>query len=162
MAGTCNVYAKSHNGTRTRIKVVIKNYARASSYAGTHLRDNDIYALVTDYKTPMQNIAEYYSTHRLKGDNIIRFTLNDEAEVVITPKSADIGNLRKDIETLLVDFPYYISIEVQSTAVEYILYMEDNKKSPRGEVRFWFNNNCSAWQNVQIASHWTARRRYPI
>lgn len=66
--------------------------------------------MVTDYRTQMQNIAEYYSIHRPKDNEKISFQLNEEAEVVIAPVNADIGNLRKDIETLLIDFPYFIKI----------------------------------------------------
>ena len=161
-AGICSVYAKAHNGTRTKIKVIVKNYARAKSYDGRFLGENDIFALVTDYKTQIQNIAEYYSIHRLIKNEMIHFTLNDDAKVVITPEKADIGNLKKDIETLLVDYPYYIDIEVRSTSVTFVVRKEDSASSLRGEVCFFFDNNCSSWQNIRIASHWTAWRLRPI
>ena len=161
-AGRCNVYAISHNGTRTKVKVTVKNYARAKSYTGTHLRENDIYMLVTDFKVPMQNIAEYYSIHRPKENETIRFSLNDEAEVVIIPQNADIGNLQKDIKTLLVDFPYYIDIEVRETAIEFRLKLEDSKSSLPAYVTFRYDNDCSAWKRIRIASHWEAYRFRPI
>ncbi len=160
-AGTCSVYAKAHNGTRTKIKVIVKNYARAKSYDGKYLGQEDIYLLITDYKRQMQNIAEYYSTHRIKKGNII-MSLNKDAEVVMTPPDADIGNLQKDIETLLVDFPYYISIKVYVGFVDFILRQEDSKASIPGHVIFWCDTNCNKWETVQIASHWVAYRRYPI
>lgn len=161
-AGTCSVYAKAHNGTRTKIKVIVKNYARAKSYDGNYLEVKDIYLLVTDYKRQIQNIAEYYSIHRIKMGEKISLSLNKDAEVVITPPDADIGNLQKDIETLLVDFPYYISINVYGDFVDFILRQEDSKASIPGHVIFWCDTNCNKWETVQIASHWVAYRRYPI
>lgn len=160
-AGTCSIYAKAHNGIRTKIKVIVKNYARVKSYDGNYLEVKDIYLLVTEYKRQMQNIAEYYSTHRIKKGNIL-ISLNKDAEVVITPPDADIGNLKKDIETLLVDFPYYISIKVYVGFVDFILWQEDSEASIPGHVSFWFDNNCSDWETIKIASHWVAYRRYPI
>ena len=159
-AGICSVYAKAHNGTRTKIKVIVKNYARAKSYDGKYIGQKDIYMLITDYKRQMQNIAEYYSTHRIKKGNII-MSLNNDAEVVMTPPDADIGNLQKDIETLLVDFPYYIRIKVYAGSVDFIIWQEDNAASIPGHVIFWFDTNCNKWESIQIASHWVAYRWYP-
>ncbi len=159
--GRCNVYAISHNGTRTKVKVIVKNYARAKSYDGTHLRENDIYILVTDFKVPMQNIAEYYSVHRLRKNETIRFQLDDEAKVVISPANADVGNLRNDIETLLIDFPYFIDIEVDSSCVGYTLHLTEDEKDSYGRVEFWFDNNCLQWRG-RIASHWMGYRFAPI
>lgn len=161
-AGTCSVYAKAHNGTRTKIKVIVKNYARAKSYDGKYIGQKDIYMLITDYKRQMQNIAEYYSIHRVKKGEKISLSLNKDAKVVITPPDADIGNLQKDIETLLVDFPYYISINVYGDLVDFILWQEDSEASIPGYVRFFCDNNCNKWESIQIASHWVAYRRYPI
>ena len=161
-AGTCTIYAKSHNGTRTKIKVIVKNYARAKSYDGNYLGQKDIYLLITDYKRQIQNIAEYYSTHRREKGKQISISLNEDAEVVVTPADADLGNLRKDIETLLVDFPYYISIKVYVGFVDFSLWQEDSETAIPGHVRFFFDNNCSEWESIRIASHWVAHRRYPI
>ncbi len=110
----------------------------------------------------MQNIAEYYSIHRPKRGNPIRFDLNDEAELVITPVNADIGNLRKDIETLLIDFPYHINITVYSGSVDYKLHFTGDEKDSYREVSFVFDNNCKEWPNLRIASHWTALNFYPM
>ncbi len=158
--GTCNVYAKSHNGARTKVQVIVRNYARVKSYYNYN-KDMDIYLLIADYKKQIQNIAEYYSIHRVNNNETIEFTLNDKAQVVISPANADIGNLKNDIETLLVDFPYFISIDVTVGGVDFILRLEDNEDSLPGHVRFWFNNNCNEWPYLQIASHWTAFRFRP-
>ena len=159
--GSCYVYAKAHNGLRAKVRVTVKNYARVKEYYGQYLNEDDIYLLVTEYRTPMQNIAEYYSINRLPRGKIIEFTLNDEAEVVTTPANADIGNLRKDIETLLVDFPYFIDIKVHCDSVDFILRKEDNVKTVPGYVYFYFDNDCSEWL-YQAASHWRAVRRAGI
>ena len=159
--GSCYVYAKAHNGLRAKVKVTVKNYARVKEYYGPYLNQDDIYLLVTEYRTPMQNIAEYYSINRLPRGKIIEFTLNDEAEVVTTPANVDIGKLRKDIETLLIDFPYFIDIKVHCDSVDFILRKEDNKKIAPGYVIFYFDNNCDGW-GFQAASHWEAVRRAGI
>ncbi len=159
--GSCHVYAIAHNGTRTKIKVVVKNYAKVKEYYNYN-RGRDIYTLITDYKTPMQNIAEYYSIHRPKIGSPIKFRLNDEAEVVVTPQNADIGSLKKDIETLLIDFPYFVSVDVSAKAVEYKLHLTEEEKVSYREVRFWFDDNCSKKQSYKIASHWTGLRFYPV
>ena len=160
-AGSCSVYAKSHNGTRTKLDVTVKNYARTGSYAGTYMREDDIYALLTDYKAQAQNIAEYYSIHRIKKGNTITFDLDKEAKVAITPENADIGALQKDITALLTNFPYHISIKVLCDGVLFYIWKQDGKDERRGEVIFWFDNDCSSmW--IRIASHWTAcRSNYP-
>ena len=154
-AGKCNVYAMSHNGTRTKVEVIVKNYARVKDYYNYNI-DTDIYVLIAEYKEQIQRIAEYYSINRIKDDSSIYFKLNNDAQVVVTPKNADIGDLIKDIETLLIDFPYDISIEVTATGVEFILKLEDTKEALPAHVRFWFDNDCNEWWDIQIASHWTA------
>ena len=110
----------------------------------------------------MQNIAEYYSIYRLKNRKTIKFLLNDEAEVVTIPANVDIGNIKKDIETLLIDFPYHISIGVSENAVKYRLNFTEDEKDSYREVRFWFDNNCKEWTDLRIASHWTALNFYPM
>ena len=160
--GSCYVYAKAHNGLRAKVKVTVKNYARAGGYYGTYIKEDDIYILVTEYKTQMQNIAEYYSINRLKPRNPIEMKLNNDAEVVITPSNTDISQLKKDIETVLVDFPYHISIKVNADFVEFDVRKQDSQDSLLGYVRFWFDNDCSEWESLQIASHWEAFRYRPI
>ncbi len=159
--GKCNVYAIAHNGTRAKVKVTVKNYARVKEYYNYN-KGEDIYALITDYKVPMQNIAEYYSIHRPRKGETIKFRLNDDAEVVITPQNANIGNLRKDIETLMIDFPYHISMTVYPGSIDFRLHLNEDEKNSYREVSFYFNNNCKEWQNIRIASHWTGRGFYPI
>ena len=156
--GNCCVYAISHNGARTKIKVVVKNFARVGEYYN-YGDEIDIYTLITEYKTQIQNIAEYYSINRPKEDEVIKFDLNDDAKVVITPSNADIGNLQRDIETLLVDFPYYISIKIDAGCVSFVLRKEDSNKSIPGYVRFFFDQDWEGW-SVQIASHWIGYRFY--
>lgn len=160
--GICYVYAKVHNGLKTKVKVTVKNYARVGSYYGTYIKEDDIYILVTEYKTQMQNIAEYYSINRLKPENPIEMKLDNDAEVVISPSNADIRYLKKDIESLLVDFPYHISIKVNADFVEFDVRKQDSQDSLLGYVRFWFDNDCSNWESLQIASHWEAFRFRPI
>ena len=159
--GSCHVYAIAHNGTRTKIKVIVKNYAKVKEYYNYN-RGRDIYTLITDYKTPMQNIAEYYSIHRLESGKEIKFWLNDEAEVMVMPQNADIGDLREDIETLLIDFPFFIKITVCCDSVEYRLNLAEEEKVSYRQVEFLFDNNCSQWQSIQIASHWIGYRFYPV
>lgn len=159
--GTCNVYAKSHNETRTKIQVIVWNYAKVKNYYN-YGKENDIYVLITDYKTQIQNIAEYYSIHRINKGETILFTLDNDAQVIISPSNADIGKLRKDIETLLVIFPYFISVEIGCDGVTFELQQEDNQESLTAYVDFFFNRTCNEWPNIQIASHWTAYRFQPI
>ena len=61
----------------------------------------------------------------------------------------------------MVDFPYYIRIEVTCDGVEYILKKEDKEDALPAYVTFFFDNDCNQWENIQIASHWTAHRNYP-
>ena len=156
--GKCSIYAMSHNGAKTAVTVIVKNYAKEDDFYN-YGREDDIYTLITDYKSQIQNIAEYYSIHRIGEDDEIYIDLDDHANVVITPSNADIGNLKEDIEKLLVDFPYYISIEVTCNSVDFVLRKEDSKEALRGDVIFWFDNDCSQWSG-QIADHWEAHRFY--
>ena len=157
--GKCYVYAVAHNGAKTRITVVVKNYAKPKNYYNCWEED-DLYTLVYDYTNSIQNIAEYFSINRLKENEKIKIELNDDAEVVITPKARFDEKINKEIENLLVNFPYYISIKIYEDRVEFISKKEDEKTSLSGYVRFWFNDDCSAW-STQIASHWEAVRFYP-
>ncbi len=158
--GSCSIYAKAHNGAKTEVKVNVKNYAKEDDFYN-YSREDDIYTLITDFKPQIQDIAEYYSIHRIGEGNVIYMDLDDHANVVITPENADIGNLRKDIEKLLVEFPYYISIEVHCDSVDYILKKEDTKEALEAYVYFWFDNDCSEFWDIQIGPHWTAYRFYP-
>ncbi|MDE6760370.1 MAG: Ig-like domain-containing protein [Lachnospiraceae bacterium] len=158
--GSCSIYAKAHNGAKTEVKVNVKNYAKEDDFYN-YSREDDIYTLITDFKPQIQDIAEYYSIHRIGEGNVIYMDLDDHANVVITPENADIGNLREDIEKLLVEFPYYISIEVYCDRVEYILRKEDSDESLKAYVVFWFDNDCNEWWSIQVGPHWTAYRFYP-
>lgn len=168
--GKCRVYAMAHNGAKTAVAVTVKNYAKEDDFYN-YGREDDIYTLITDFKPQIQNIAEYYSIHRIKKGEVIYIDLDDDANVIITPDHLDddvitmpdianIGELKKDIEKLLVDFPYYISIEIYCDRVEYILKKEDSEKSLKGYVIFAFDDDCSQWSG-QIADHWEAYRHYP-
>ena len=157
--GKCSVYAVSHNGAKKTIKVSVKNYAQDVDFYN-YGREDDIYTLITDYKPQIQNIAEYYSIHRLTTKDPIYIDLDEHANVVITPNGADIGNLKEDIEKLLVDFPYYIRIVVTRNSVEYVLKKQDSEEALPGHVRYWFDDDCSQWSG-QIADHWEANRYYP-
>ncbi len=157
--GTCSIYAKAHNGAETEVKVNVKNYAKEDDFYN-YSREDDIYTLITDFKSQIQNIGEYYSIHRIGEDDVIYIELDDHANVVITPKNADIGNLRNDIEKLLIDFPYDIRIEITVDAVEYVMWSE-NSPEIVSHVIFFFDNDCNEWPRIQIASHWTASKLYP-
>ncbi len=158
--GTCSIYAMAHNGARTEVKVNVKNYAREDDFYN-YGEEDDIYTLITDFKPQIQNIGEYYSIHRIGEDDVIDIDLDDYANVVITPDNADIGNLRDDIEKLLVDFPYYISIRITCNRVEFVLKKEDSDEALKAYVAFWFDNDCSEFWDIQIGPHWTAYRFYP-
>ncbi|MCM1179919.1 MAG: Ig-like domain-containing protein [Clostridium sp.] len=157
--GKCSVYAMAHNGAKTRVEVVVKNYAKEDDFYN-YGQEDDIYTLITDFKPQIQNIAEYYSINRIGENEIIYIDLDDDANVIITPANADIGNLKEDIEKLLVDFPYYIRIEIYCDRVEYLLEEDDSQEALTGHVAFWFDNDCSQWED-QIADHWEAYRFYP-
>ena len=157
--GNCSIYAKAHNGAKTEVKVIVKNYAKEDDFYN-YGQEDDIYTLITYFKPQIQNIAEYYSIHRRKKGDSIYIELDDQANIVITPSDADMGNLREDIENLLVDFPYYVSIRVTCNSVDYILQEEEREDALKGHVTFWFDNDCSQWDG-QIADHWEAYRNYP-
>lgn len=157
--GKCSIYAMAHNGAKAAVTVIVKNYAKEDDFYN-YGREDDIYTLITDFKSQIQNIAEYYSINRLEKKEPIYIELDDHANVVITPSNADIGNLKEDIEKLLVDFPYYISIVITRNSVEYVLKEEDSEEALSGHVRFWFDDDCSQWSG-QIADHWEANRYYP-
>lgn len=159
--GKCYVYAISHNGRTTKITVNIKNYARVSDYYNYGEIGVEVNALLEGYKEEIQSIAEYYSINRIEKGSVIEITLNDKAEVEISPQDADIGQLKEKIEKLLVDYPYYIDIEVHSDTVEFILKKEDTDECLEVYVTFWFEYNCNMW-DTQIASHWDAWRFLPI
>ncbi len=160
-AGKCNVYAIAHNGLRAKVKVTVKNYARVKGYYNYNKGD-DICTLVTGYRTQMQNIAEYYSIHRPKRNETITFRLYDGVGIVITPSNADIGNLRKNIETLLLIFPYHMNITVDSGGIDFRMHFTKDEKDSYREVSFFFDNNCKEWPSIRIASHWTAYNFYPM
>ena len=158
--GKCSIYAVAHNGSKTAVTVIVKNYAKEDDFYN-YGREDDIYTLITDFKPQIQNIAEYYSINRIREDDVIYIDLDDDANVIITPSNADIGYLKEDIEKLLVDFLYFVRIEVSCDGVEFILKEEDSKEALSAYVTFFFDNDCSQWSNIQIASHWTAYRHYP-
>ena len=157
--GKCYVYAVAHNGKKTRIAVYVKNYARQNF--GNYPIENDLYTLVTDYKDEIQNIAEYYSVHRLNGYDRIRYTLDNNANVAVQPQNTEFNELKETIENLLVNFPYYIDIDVHSDFVDFIVKMEDTDDSLKGLVTFFFDYDCSDLTYTCIAPHWNAWRFYP-
>ena len=157
--GKCSVYAMAHNGAKTRVEVIVKNYAKEDDFYN-YGQEDDIYTLITDFKPQIQNIAEYYSINRIGEDDVIYIDLDDDANVIITPANADIGNLKEDIEKLLIDFPYYVSIVITRNRVEYSLKKEDTEEALKGDVTFWFDKDCRGWEG-QIADHWEAYRFYP-
>ncbi len=157
--GTCSIYAKAHNGAKTEVKVNVKNYARENDFYNYGTWD-DIYTLITDFRPQIQNIGEYYSIHRVREGEPVYIDLDDHANVVITPENADIGNLRNDIEKLLIDFPYDIRIEITAGVVQYIMWSE-NSPDVVSRVTFFFDNDCNEWPRIQIASHWTASKFRP-
>ncbi len=157
--GSCSIYAKAHNGARTEVKVNVKNYAREDDFYNYSTED-DIYTLITDFRPQIQNIGEYYSIHRVKEGEPVYIDLDDHANMIITPSDADLGTVKGDIEKLLVDFPYDISIEITAGVVEYVMWSE-NSPEIMSHVTFFFDNDCNEWPRIQIASHWTAFKFYP-
>ncbi len=157
--GQCYVYAVAHNGTRKRLLVKVRNYAKVKSYYNCDDYE-DVCTLITAYKNEIQNIAEYYSTNRVKDNQMVHFTLNDYAEVEVDPKDTDFNIIAKDINKLLKYYPYEIEIEVARDHVLYIIKNPDYTLDAR--VMFWFDDNCNKWNDTKIASHWTAFRPMPI
>lgn len=158
--GRCYVYAVAHNGKRTKIIVNVKNYARVKNF-DNFPEDDDIYTLLTEYKDSIQEIAEYYSIHRPKDNEVIKYTLNDDAQVEVEPVNTQYEELRETIEKLIIYFPYYIDIEVRCNFVEFTVRMKNTDTSLPGEVTFYFDNDCSGWPEIRIASHWDAVRFRP-
>ena len=159
-SGKCYVYAVAHNGKKTRIAIYVKNYARVGTFENLPEYD-DIICLLTDYKGYMQDIAEYYSINRLKGNETIRYSLNKDAIVEVSPINTNFQEIKTSIETLLVSYPYYIDVEVYSDSVEFIVRKRDTTDSLPGIVTFYFDNDCSRWSDIRIASHWDAVRFRP-
>ena len=157
-AGTCNVYAVAHNGTKTGTRVVVRNFAKEDDFYN-YGKETDIYVLITEFKTQIQNIAEYYSINRLGEDEEIKISLNNDAELVIEPAGTNIDPIKKDVEKLLVDFPYDISISVSAGCVEFRSYREGYQFP--AIVDFLFDDDCDEYWDIQIASHWTAFRYHP-
>lgn len=158
--GKCNIYVVAHNGRRTKIKVTVKNYARAKRYYNCD-KEEDLYTLVYEYTDIMQDIAEYFSVNRLKENETINIYLNNEAKVVIEPERKFDEKISREIEDLLVNFPYYLSINIDESEVAFISRKEDTDEALPGYVNFVFDNDCSQWSSW-IAPHWEAVRFYPI
>ncbi|MCI8956115.1 MAG: hypothetical protein HFG29_03875 [Eubacterium sp.] len=158
--GECNIYAAAHNGRRTKIKVVVKNYARAKRYYNCW-EEEDLNTLVYEHTDVIQDIAEYFSVNRLKENETISIYLNNVAEVVVEPERKFSEKISREIEDLLVNFPYYIGINVDVDCIDFVSKKEDTNEARPGHVIFWFDNDCSQWSG-QIASHWQAVRFYPI
>lgn len=159
-AGRCNVYAVAHNGRRTKIKVVVKNYARAKKYYNCS-KEDDLYTLVYEYTDLIQDIAEYFSVNRLRENESINIRLNDKAKVIVEPETKFSEKINREIEDLLVNFPYYLSINIDESEVAFISRKKDTDEAIPGYVNFVFDNDCSQW-NSQIAPHWEAVRFYPM
>lgn len=151
--------AVAHNGKKTGIAVYVKNYARQNF--GNYPIENDLYTLVTDYKDEIQNIAEYYSTHRIGENKVIWFSLNDDAQVEVEPVDTEYSVVRKSIEKVLINFQYYVKIDIHSDSVDFRVKMDNKNNSLMGWVTFYFDNDCSQWSSGRIASHWEAWRFYP-
>lgn len=158
--GKCNIYAVAHNGRRTKIKVTVKNYARAKRYYNCD-KEDDLYTLVYEYTDIIQDIAEYFSVNRLKENETINIGLNNEAKVVVEPERKFDEKISREIEDLLVNFPYYIGIDIDVDCIDFVSKKEDTDEALPGHVIFWFDNDCSQWGG-QIAPHWQAIRFYPI
>lgn len=158
--GKCNIYAVAHNGRRTKIKVTVKNYARAKRYYNCD-KEDDLYTLVYEYTDIIQDIAEYFSVNRLKENETINIGLNNEAKVVVEPERKFNEKISREIEELLVNFPYYIGIDIDVDCIDFVSKKEDTDEALPGHVIFWFDNDCSQWGG-QIAPHWQAIRFYPI
>lgn len=158
--GECNIYAVAHNGRRTKIKVFVKNYARAKRYYNCW-EEEDLSTLVYEHTDIIQDIAEYFSVNRLKENETLNIYLNNEAEVVVKPERKFSEKISREIEDLLVNFPYYLSINIDESEVAFISRKEDTDEALPGYVNFVFDNDCSQWSS-QIAPHWEAVRFYPI
>ena len=159
--GKCRVYAMAHNGAKTAVAVTVKNYAKEDDFYNYGKWDS-IYTLITDFKPQIQNIAEYYSIYRINDEDVIYIELDDHANLVVSPSNTDISDLKGDIEKLLIDFSYDISIEITAGSVEYISKEVDNNcRTITSRVTFFFDNDCNQWENIQIGSHWTASTFYP-
>lgn len=92
---------------------------------------------------------------------MIWFSLNDDAQVEVEPVDTEYSAVRKSIEKVLINFPYYVKIDIHSDSVDFRVKMDNKNNSLTGWVTFYFDNDCSQWSSGRIASHWNAWRFYP-
>lgn len=155
--GRCTVYAVAHNGIRTGITVEIKNYAKVSGYYNYGQRP-EVIELISNYTPHIQKIAEYFSVNRLDSEEILEISINDNAEIVLSNPAKDVTPVWKELEELLPNYPYPISIKVSSTEIQFKL-----REGPHpGYVAFVFDDDCHELTYERIASHWIACWFYPI
>ena len=155
--GRCTVYAVAHNGIRTGITVEVKNYAKVSGYYNYGPRP-EVIELISNYTPHIQKIAEYFSINRLDSEEILEISINDNAEIVLSNPAKDVMPVWNEIEELLANYPYLISIKVSSTEIQFKL-----REGPYpGYVAFVFDDDCHELTYERIASHWIACWFYPI
>ena len=151
------VYAVAHNGIRTGITVEVKNYAKVSGYYNYGPRP-EVIELISNYTPHIQKIAEYFSVNRMASKETLEISINDNAEIVLSNPAKDVTPVWNEIEELLANYPYPISIKVFPTEIEFNL-----REGPYpGYVAFVFDDDCRELINQRIASHWIACWFYPI
>ena len=118
--GRCTVYAVAHNGIRTEISVEVKNYAKVSGYYNYGSRP-EVVELISNYTPHIQKIAEYFSINRMNAEETLEISINDNAEIVLSNPAKDVKPVWNEIEELLANYPYPISIKVFPTEIEFNL-----------------------------------------
>lgn len=159
--GKCYIYAKAHNGVTSKVKVNVKNYARPTEYYNIP-EENDILILLTDYKREIQKIAEYCQQNRITGNKLVTISLEKDLSIAIKGGNFDIAPIKKEVENLLIHFPYYINIEIGPGSVRFITTKSQDDEALPGIVHYSFDNTWNKLYDTQIASHWIAYRFRPI
>lgn len=159
--GKCYIYAKAHNGVTSKVKVNVKNYARPTEYYNLP-EENDILVLLTDYKSEIQKIAEYCQQNRITEHKLVTISLEKDLSIAIKDGNFDITPIKKEVENLLIYFPYYVNIEIGPGSVRFITTKSQDDEALPGIVHYSFDNTWDELYDTQIASHWIAYRFRPI
>ncbi len=155
--GRCTVYAVAHNGIRTGITVEVKNYAKASGYYNYGSRP-EVIELISNYTPHIQKIAEYFSVNKMNAEETLEISINDNAEIVLSNPVKDVTPVQKELEELLPNYPYPISIYITSTRVHFRI----GERPCSGYVAFVFDDDCHEFIHERIASHWKVCWFYPV
>lgn len=125
-AGKCYIYARAHNGKKSKkITVHVKNYAKPKK-SSLDLSDawkrKDLYGFVLElftnnYKTTT-DIAEYFYINRPAGKEIFKCWM-EKGEVKMLPENYVSKEMKQKIYNFVKSFPYDIRLDVSSDFVKF-------------------------------------------